>query len=102
MPTIAARAASYTLDGTQINLFDNVGIQADSAAWVKEAEWTVNGARCVNKNVKPRFLLVASPVIPPCLAGAPSTTPVNATCGASFGSGTYLVNEIQSATTPWK
>ncbi|MEJ7603213.1 MAG: ADYC domain-containing protein, partial [Kofleriaceae bacterium] len=47
---------SYTVDGTQLNLYDNVGLQSDTAAWVKEAEWTINGARCVNLNVRPRFL----------------------------------------------
>src|ERR1044071_5950169 len=31
---------AYTVDGTTVNLYDSVGVQADAASWPPEAEWT--------------------------------------------------------------
>jgi uncharacterized protein YjbI with pentapeptide repeats len=39
---------SYTVDGIQINIFDNLGLQADTQAWRVEANWTPDGAVCVD------------------------------------------------------
>ena len=39
---------SYTANGTQINIYDNKGIQADAASWPVDAEWTTTGARCIH------------------------------------------------------
>jgi len=41
-----------TVDGTTLNLYDNVGVQADTQTWVAEAEWTPSGARCINSQNK--------------------------------------------------
>ncbi len=38
----------HTVDGTIINLYDDIGIQADVVAWPLEAEWDENGARCLS------------------------------------------------------
>ncbi|HEX8435557.1 ADYC domain-containing protein [Archangium sp.] len=38
---------SYTKTGNRINFYDELGVQQDSADWMFEAEWDVNGARCI-------------------------------------------------------
>ncbi|MEJ7604026.1 MAG: ADYC domain-containing protein, partial [Kofleriaceae bacterium] len=91
----------YTTDGTLVNLYDNVGIQADTAAWVKEAEWSVNGAVCVNTNGQPRFLISATKA-PECLKGSAPTIPVTSTCGNTFGASTLIINELQTDTNTWQ
>ena len=92
----------YTTDGTTVNLYDNVGIQADTMAWVKEAEWTVNGARCVNTNGQPRFLISATRA-PKCLRTTPApTVPITTTCGNTFGTGTLIINELRTDTNTWQ
>jgi hypothetical protein len=40
--------SSWTVNGTPINLYDDLGIQADDAAWAVDAEWTADGAVCTN------------------------------------------------------
>lgn len=39
---------SQTTDGRTINVYDDLGIQQDTEAWLAEAEWDAAGARCVN------------------------------------------------------
>jgi hypothetical protein len=40
---------SFTRDGTQINIYDNKGIQADaSSTWPIDAEWLATGSRCIH------------------------------------------------------
>ncbi|HTE55021.1 MAG TPA: ADYC domain-containing protein [Kofleriaceae bacterium] len=39
---------AWTANGTPINLFDNLAIQTDGASWATDAEWTPNGALCVD------------------------------------------------------
>jgi hypothetical protein len=39
---------SHTVNGTPINLYDNVGVQADTESWPVDAEWSPDGALCVN------------------------------------------------------
>ena len=38
----------HTVDGTEINLYDDEGIRVDSQAWTFEGEWGVDGAVCVS------------------------------------------------------
>jgi len=79
-----------TVDGTTINLYDNVGVQADNQAWPAEAEWTPSGARCINSNNAGRWQLVQAKE-PKCVKPL-----LTATCGASFSSGAVLIDEYQN------
>jgi hypothetical protein len=38
----------YTFDGRHVNLYDDEGVQSDSALWLYEAEWGPGGARCMS------------------------------------------------------
>ncbi|HSP80835.1 MAG TPA: ADYC domain-containing protein, partial [Myxococcaceae bacterium] len=38
--------SSHTVDGQWVNLYDALGVQEDTEAWVLEAEWDTEGARC--------------------------------------------------------
>jgi len=49
--------SSWTVDGTLINVYDNLGIQHDSEKWKTEAEWTPAGARLVSKENHTRVKL---------------------------------------------
>jgi hypothetical protein len=69
----------HTITGTPINLYDNTGVQADTESWPVDAEWTPDGALCVNHN--------RGDVQPPCYSEKYS-----ASCG-SFSSGALLINE---------
>jgi len=79
---------SNTVDGTTLNLYDNVGVQADTQAWKPEAEWTPTGARCVNSNNNARYQLVLAKD-PKCVKRVETTT-----CGTSFASGAVLIDEL--------
>ncbi len=81
---------SYTTDGTLLNLYDNVGVQADTQAWNREAEWTPTGARCVNVNSSTRYNLTASQD-PACARRVTTTT---TTCGTTFANGAILIDEL--------
>jgi hypothetical protein len=84
---------AYTIDGTTLNLYDNVGVQADAASWPVEAEWTPNGARCVNKNNNARFQLMLAKD-PNCVKSIETTT-----CGAAgFANGAVLIDELAANT----
>jgi hypothetical protein len=39
---------SYTADGTVINIYDAIGLQADATAWPLDAAWTASGAQCLH------------------------------------------------------
>jgi len=79
----------YTVDGTLLNLYDNVGVQADTEAWAPEAEWTPSGARCVNSNNSARYLLALSKD-PKCVRPIKTTS-----CGtSSFANGAILIDEL--------
>lgn len=46
--------ASYTSTGRVIDIYDDLGIQADTEGWIAEGEWTPAGARCtfaLNRNI---------------------------------------------------
>ncbi|HEU4412910.1 MAG TPA: ADYC domain-containing protein [Polyangiaceae bacterium] len=83
-----------TLDGWQINLYDALGIQADTesgAAWVFEGKWGPAGAVCVDEY---RLLeLVASGPVPDC-----ALAKLTGTCAAGgFAGGVLLQSEYNSA-----
>jgi ADYC domain-containing protein/pentapeptide repeat protein len=80
---------SYTINGTAIDLYDALAIQADTAAWKIEAEWTANGARCIKNSTYTRgYVLLAT--VPSCLAAITTTS-----CGqlSDFSSGALLMDE---------
>jgi hypothetical protein len=79
---------AYTVDGTELNLYDNVGVQADTQAWTVEAEWTPSGARCVNKDNAARYDLAVSRD-PRCVKALKT-----ATCGTTFANGAVLIDEL--------
>jgi hypothetical protein len=70
---------SHTVNGTPINLYDDAGVQADTESWPVDAEWTADGALCVNHH--------RGGAEPSCYAQKYS-----ATCG-SFAGGALLINE---------
>jgi ADYC domain len=80
--------SAYTVDGTLLNLYDNVGVQADTQAWKPEAEWTPTGARCINSNNSTRYELVLTKD-PKCVKRTTSTT-----CGTTFANGAVLIDEL--------
>jgi len=81
---------SHTVDGTTINLYDNVGVNADNQSWPAEAEWTIAGARCINANNATRYERVRDPGC--------TSPPKLTTCGASFSSGALLIDELVPGT----
>ena len=77
---------SYTANGTQINIYDNVGLQADaSTTWPIDAEWLPTGARCIH-NARS---WASGQGIPACLL-----LKSLGTCG-KFTSGTLIINEYK-------
>ena len=83
-----------TINGWQINLWDDVGIQADTEGalqWVFEGEWTASGATCVDEY---RALeLVVSGDVPTC-----ALEKITSDCGApGFAPGVLLKDEYNSA-----
>ena len=76
---------SYTVDGTLINVYDNVGIQADTQTWTMEAAWATNGATCIKSGIVGRWALTAT--TPPCLSTKSTTG-----CGTSW-TGVYVMDE---------
>jgi ADYC domain/Pentapeptide repeats (8 copies) len=81
---------SYTLDGTPINLYDDLGIQADAEDWPFEAEWGPAGARAVSKASHTRLKLTTKKV-PACFKAKISN------CAGDldhFDTGTLLMSEF--------
>ena len=77
-----------TVDGTLLNLYDNVGVQLDTQAWKPEAEWTPTGARCLNSNNALRYEWILTKD-PKCIKRAET-----ATCGTTFANGAVLIDEL--------
>jgi hypothetical protein len=82
--------SSYTVDGTLVNIFDDAGIQPDSAAWVPEAEWTPNGAVCISNPTDTRFSQDAR-VRPSCY---PQTLKPKNSCGSGFAGAVVVITEL--------
>jgi hypothetical protein len=80
----------HTVNGTIINIFDDVGIQTDAADWVPEAEWTPEGATCVSKKKNTRFDQVAHDT-PVCF---PRTLKPEKSCGTGFSEGAAIITEL--------
>ncbi|HEU5218788.1 MAG TPA: ADYC domain-containing protein [Gemmatimonadales bacterium] len=78
---------SHTIAGRQVDLYDRIGIQTDTKPWLREAEWTAGGARCVSS----LNLTTADASCVPILG----TT----SCGemSSFSSDTLLISETPKA-----
>jgi hypothetical protein len=72
---------SYTVNGTAVNFYDDLGIRVDSEPWFFEAEWGADGALCAATS-----RIVRNP--PHC---APDLNVPG--CG-SFGSGALLMSEV--------
>ncbi|HEU4407945.1 MAG TPA: ADYC domain-containing protein [Polyangiaceae bacterium] len=80
----------WTVSGTTINVYDNLGIQADTESWAAEAEWTAAGARSVRTTTSTmRYHLVGSGT-PACISSLTSSSTGNT---ANFSTGTLLINE---------
>jgi hypothetical protein len=80
----------FTVDGTLVNIYDQGGIAPDSAAWIAEAEWTPDGARCVSTKRAARFSQ-ATPQKPWCY---PTVLKPSDTCGTGFSSGAAIITEL--------
>jgi len=71
----------HTVNGTLINLYDQLGIQEDTDDWIAEAEWDAGGARCIsphNRHVEPVKCY---------------DRVIRDDCGHEFGAGTLLISE---------
>ena len=79
---------SYTVDGNLLNVYDNIGVQADTQAWAPEAEWTPSGARCINAHNAARYDLVVSRD-PRCVRHIKTTS-----CGTTFANSAVLIDEL--------
>jgi hypothetical protein len=80
----------YTVNGTQVNIYDSLGIEADTMGWAFEAEWTPTGARCVAPGTPTRVQNVLQKS-PPCLSAK-----IAQTCGqlSDFNAGALIMSEI--------
>ncbi len=76
---------SWTQTGTLINLYDSLSIQVDEADWLPEAEWGLQGARCM----RPDNFRYEKPDCYESLVTQSCGTPVD------FQGGTLLVTEFQ-------
>ena len=77
-----------TVDGTLVNLYDDLGVQRDTEHWKVEAAWGPGGPVCVDKNNAARYYRV--------LGSQPSCVQVvlDKKCGKSFPPGAYLISEL--------
>jgi hypothetical protein len=80
---------SYTQNGNEIDLYDGLSVQVDTEAWVKEAEWDADGARCFYAENRSATLDPVPSI--PCYDAAKEDG-----CGdtAHFQTGTLLIDEI--------
>jgi hypothetical protein len=83
----------WTVDGTEINLYDGKAIQTDTAAWTVEGEWDHNGARRVNTTMSSRWTLNGGQ--PPACYGQ-KIDKVNTGKLTNFATGTLLMTEFNS------
>jgi hypothetical protein len=80
----------HTVNGTTVNLYDNVGVQADTESWNVEAEWTPAGARFVKAGGTGFRYQLGGGTAPACMTSLASWS-----TGAvgHFANGTFLMNE---------
>jgi hypothetical protein len=81
---------SYTIDGTEVNVYDGIGVQTDTQGWRPEAEWTADGMRCFAPGT-PARVKKKTHKVPPCHShGA-----VDGHCAEppDFAAGTLLASE---------
>ena len=71
---------SHTVDGTPVNLYDNVGVQADTESWSLDGEWNADGSLCFNH--------YRGGSMPSC------SSKYSTSCG-SFANGALIINERQ-------
>jgi hypothetical protein len=86
----------YTVTGHQVNLFDDVGVQTDSALWMPEAEWTPQGARCISFNATTRF--AENGLSPTCLKGSNSLKSKSDCGSVGFTKGAVIISELPPIT----
>jgi len=74
---------SHTRPGRKTNLYDLLGIQTDDKDWVKEAEWTPAGARCLSATTMHKVEAPCAPLL------------ITKECGeaSSYGADTLIVSE---------
>jgi hypothetical protein len=72
---------SWTVNGTEVNLYDDLGIQSDEAELQIDAEWSADGALCAN------HIRDFQPGTPACMAELQDDE-----CGW-FGDDTLIINE---------
>ncbi|WP_426756578.1 ADYC domain-containing protein [Myxococcus sp. Y35] len=77
---------SHTDDGNWVNLYDSVGVQADSETWLHEAEWDTDGARCFTQTTR------AAQAV-----SCPRTQLPGCGKQAHFQAGTLLMSEVPPA-----
>jgi hypothetical protein len=80
----------FTVDGTLVNIYDQGGIVPDGIAWVPEAEWTPDGARCVSTRTAARFSQAVHDK-PWCY---PTTLKASSTCGSGFSGNVAIITEL--------
>jgi hypothetical protein len=83
---------SWTVDGTQINLYDSLAIQTDAAAWKVEAEWNKDGAKRVNASWETRWKLNGG-FPPSCYISRVDISNIGKV--GNFNSGTLLMSEYK-------
>ena len=91
---ICGDGTPHTVDGQTLNLYDSLGIQTDTQAWVPEAEWNTAGATCMAKKGEQRFQYLNLPV-PQC-AFLKETND----CGTQFHLGSLLIDELPLTVQP--
>ena len=85
---ICGDGTPHTVDGQTLDIYDNVGIQADTEAWDPEAEWNTQGATCVTKKGETRFDYLGL-AVPSCVSALEASS-----CGLRFHTGSLLIDEL--------
>lgn len=87
----------WTINGRSINVYDGLKVQTDTEAWLFEAEWRGDGARCLSNQrviqLQANLGTLGVTSLPECILSR-----VDAGCGQTshFGTGTLLMSEYQT------
>ena len=57
---------SHTITGTEINIYDKLGVQGDTQRWSTESNWTPDGATCIH--IARVLTSLEEPNVPACIA----------------------------------